>query len=963
MPSDNAGILAQQKAWLDKLQTISKKPITVKAVEGNIPDNSPNPDIYRWMFFKDIWTQIKAPIWTRRILDNEIVFDPDVKNWQVLREEMNKLISFCRENSIPFYLAYTGGNGVHLSIYMKPVTLDSDVLEEAYEKDLDISKIIRQTVINYLLLSSKTDAKKIALDTKKYNFSKMRSGSQLREYGTPREHGGFKTLIDEIPVSKPDVKSLVLRFPDKLELWDISPISVKIDTAIQEEVERAVRNNDANLDPITLTDCKINSFPCIKALIDKGRSSARYYGGQSIALMMKKCGYTWESSEAVVQKYFKKCTDLTKAQIEKRLADVKNTATEYEYNFSCREFKEIFGKEYCTFNKCPISAKVDKAKADKERAKIATETNPQTNNEADSIIQKTNEIMEKGDPVKFLLDTHQKTHVGDENLAMSLLVSIGCQSVKNSDGIHPKVSGESGKGKTHCCRAMARLIPKEWRCETTLSDKAIYYIKMRPASVVFSDDTVLSETLEGIIKRATSNFQEGDAYQTVDAQRNPLTLNVPPRITWWLTSVDDNQSLQLLNRQFGGGVDDSNKQDKKVMDFQIQQAMRGEEPFPETEDTKICQEILRNVKSQLFKVKIPFIASLKWYDTENRRNLPVFLDIIKSLAVLRYKQRPINDGYLIAMPQDYFDARDLYCSRAENQKLKLSDGEKKICEYLRDVGEASTTTLCNFLKISYGRLSQIMGGKDGKSGLLEKVKGMTVERVSEKEDTKTTHKKMYALSGFNVFDSLGYIVEIDQKEIDDFTMLYPDFTPNFTTHTHTLIHTTTTVISEVVNTDLPKTQESTRQDIQDFGLSKKDVQVKSGENICKNLSVLKTVKTGKVGKVGSADNESREVKLGKYGGKFTQDIVSMGEQVKLAGVEWERINGASINSTNVTAFSIWYCQNKDSSKLPSDIKTMAVKVFAITPDAQNTKRFGVSHLCKSGQHKECGGYECGCDCH
>lgn len=812
------------------------------------------------MFFKDIWAQVKAPIWTRRILDNEIVFDPDVKNWQILREEMNKLISFCQKTNIPFYLAYTGGNGVHLSIYMKPVSLDSEILKEAYEKDLDISKIIRQTAVNYLLESSKTDAKRLALDTKKYNFSKMRSGSQLREYGTLREGDGFKTLIDEIPVSKPDIKSLVLRFPDNIELWDISTISEKIDTAIKEELDRAARNNEANLDPIDITDCKINSFPCIKTLIEKGRSAARYYGGQSIALMMKKCGYTWESSEPIILKYFKKCTGLTKGEIDKRLDDVKNTVTEYEYNFSCREFKDIFGKDYCLFGKCPISDKIKKAKAVADKKKAMTETENDPQNETDTIIQKATEIMEKSDPVKYLLDTHQKMHVGDENLAISLLVSIGCQSVKNSDGIHPKVSGESGKGKTHCCRAMTRLIPKEWRCETTLSDKAIYYADIKSASVVFSDDTVLSETLEGIIKRATSNFQEGDTYRTVDAQRKILILNVPPRITWWLTSVDDNQSMQLLNRQFGGGVDDSDVQDKKVMDFQIQQAVEGEESFPETEETKICQEILRNVKGRLFKVKIPFIKSLRWYDAENRRNLPIFLDIIKSLAVLRYKQRPVEDEYLIAMPQDYFDARSLYCSRAENQKLKLSDGEKKICEYLRDVGETDTASLCRYLKITHGRLTQIMAGKDGISGLLEKVKGLTVEKVSVKSDDTTTHKNMYALSGFNVFDALGYIVEIDQKEIDDFTLRYPTFTSTFTSHTDTLIHTSSNNIGKKVNPDLPKTQESTRQKNQDSELSKKNNQVNSD----KNSRSCELGKSGKSGKSGSPDNDYKS-KCGSKG--------------------------------------------------------------------------------------------------
>jgi len=249
-----------------------------------------------------------------------------------------------------------------------------------------------------------------------------------------------------------------------------------------------------------------------------------------------------------------------------------------------------------------------------------------------------------------------------------------------------------------------------------------------------------------------------------------------------------------------------------------------------------------------------------------------------------------------------------------------------------------------------------MGGKDGKSGLLEKVKGMTVESVSEKDDTITTHKKMYALSGFNVFDGLGYIVEIDQKEIDDFTLLYPNFTPTLPPtlpYTHTLIHTTTTVLSEKVNPDLPKTQEHSPQNIQDSKPSKKNTQI--------NSFVRKTPKTGKKVNMASTDNETRKLKSGKVG--LTGVKSGAGEQVKLAGVEWERINSDKINSTNVTAFCIWYCQNIDSNKTPSEIKTAAVRVFAITPDVQNTKKPEVSYLCKTGQHELCGGYACGCDCH
>lgn len=208
-------------------------------------------------------------------------------------------------------------------------------------------------------------------------------------------------------------------------------------------------------------------------------------------------------------------------------------------------------------------------------------------NKIENIQERAEDILKNGDPIWFILDTHQSMHIGDINLAKTLLISIGVQSVENSEGIQPKVSGESGKGKTHCCKAMAHLIPKEWMEETTLSNKVIFYMNIKPSTIIFSDDVNLSEDLEGAIKRATTNFQTDTIYKTLDTARKPKELKVPPRICWWLTSVDDDQGLQLLNRQFGGSVDESKEQDKKVAEYELEKALSGTIAFPENDDAKV----------------------------------------------------------------------------------------------------------------------------------------------------------------------------------------------------------------------------------------------------------------------------------------------------------------------------------------------------------------------------------------
>lgn len=100
---------------------------------------------------------------------------------------------------------------------------------------------------------------------------------------------------------------------------------------------------------------------------------------------------------------------------------------------------------------------------------------------------KAREIAEHGNPLKYIIGVHQTMHVGDIGIAQSLLLSATCQHVLNTDGIQPKLSGGSGKGKSDSAKGMAHLIPQEWIITSSLSDKAIYYMgdELRPGTIIF----------------------------------------------------------------------------------------------------------------------------------------------------------------------------------------------------------------------------------------------------------------------------------------------------------------------------------------------------------------------------------------------------------------------------------------------------------------------------------------------
>jgi len=397
----------------------------------------------------------------------------------------------------------------------------------------------------------------------------------------------------------------------------------------------------------------------------------------------------------------------------------------------------------------------------------------------EDLMESSRKIIYTGDPIRFILDTHSSLHVGDEPLAKALLISIGIQSVRNSDGIHPKVSGDSGKGKTHCCKAMMHLLPKKYKFNTTLSDKAIYYMDIPEGAVIFSDDVDLSDSLQGLIKRATSNFQEGDTYTTIDKNRNKQELTIPPRVAWWLTSVDDNQSLQLLNRQFGGGVDESNEQDQAVFEFQKRLIKSGNVGLPENQNVQICRCIIDDIKKQLYTVIIPFADDLEWVDTGNRRNFLIFADIVRAFAVIRHRQRyRTEQNEIIANIDDFNDAKELYIGRARNQGTKLTDVELKFCKLLHGAGEVDYIYLQKAMGVSQGRISQIIHGKvKGDTGLVNKVNGLVVEKQNVKtSDDVSVSRNVCSLYNFNPYDYYKTIITLKEGAEERFHSHYPPIT-------------------------------------------------------------------------------------------------------------------------------------------------------------------------------------------
>ncbi|MBU4300352.1 hypothetical protein L6303_06020 [archaeon] len=381
------------------------------------------------------------------------------------------------------------------------------------------------------------------------------------------------------------------------------------------------------------------------------------------------------------------------------------------------------------------------------------------------IRNKALEILEKGEPVEYLLSAAQKFHIGDTNLLKGLLCSVASQSILNSKGIQPKLSGRSGAGKTHACQTIIYLMPLENYLESSLSAKALFYLGIAPGTTIFSDDVDFSEGLEGVIKRSTTNFQRETIHSTVDKQGKPSKLVIPARINWWLTSVDDEQSGQLINREFTFDIDESKEQDEAVCAKQIQDAAFGHPEFYESEDVLVCREIIREIHAQNMMVRIPYAVDFLWSDKSNRRNFPMFVDMIRAFTVLRSKQRKVDDtGCLIANLADFDDARALYCSRAENQSLKLNQREINICNML-SAGDMDAKELQEKMNMSQSYLHKLIHGRNDRkeTGLLHKVRGLHAELENTGDEVSRRTRWVYSLKGFKKWDVFNSVVTLPDE--------------------------------------------------------------------------------------------------------------------------------------------------------------------------------------------------------
>lgn len=396
------------------------------------------------------------------------------------------------------------------------------------------------------------------------------------------------------------------------------------------------------------------------------------------------------------------------------------------------------------------------------------------------IINMATMLLDKGDPFNFILDTWNETHIGDKHIGQTALMSTGSTYIKNSKGIHVKPSGNSGTGKSDALNSMLHLLPLEKYITGSLSGKSLFYDDdLKPGCIICNDDQNLNEDLVDTIKQSTSKYQDETTHRTVVKQKKGV-FTIPERVTYWLAGVDGFDDSQMGNRFINTDVDETAEQDNAVYDKQVAEEYSIINDDEVTDQIRVCREIFNLIGEQLYNVKVPFADSIKWFNKDNRRNFPMFKDMIRVIALFKHRQGRTFNGVTLTTVEDYRAAKEIYQELSENNATNLTNNELKVMDFLETIGEAEIKDIARAMGCNVTTARNYMHGRDKNvdGGILAKVPGVhlkqtneNVKRLDEDVDewkSTTTKRNIYVcetdkFSG-NSFKDVVFIDEVKANQ-------------------------------------------------------------------------------------------------------------------------------------------------------------------------------------------------------
>ena len=302
-----------------------------------------------------------------------------------------------------------------------------------------------------------------------------------------------------------------------------------------------------------------------------------------------------------------------------------------------------------------IKEQQEKLKPKIKQLNLAEKEEAETFLKQKDLLNKTNELIGKSGVI------------GEE--INRLLMYIIFTSRQREQPLHVISLGSSGTGKTHLQSAVGELIPEEERVSiTTLSENAFYYFGKQELKhkVILIEDLDGAEnalyplrelqTKKRIVKTIASKNSKGET------QTKYLVVEGPVCVAGCTTKeqiYEDN-----ANRSFLLYLDESEEQDKKIMQYQ-RAVSAGQIHFYEQRE---IQEFLQNTQRILRPIRVinPFA---------NQLQLPQSV----------FKPRRTNNHYL-----QFIEAITFYYQYQREKKYNKETGEEYIEVTIEDIENANT---------------------------------------------------------------------------------------------------------------------------------------------------------------------------------------------------------------------------------------------------------------------------------
>lgn len=348
-------IISQQKVWLRKLQNASPRELN-----GTL---KPLLCSYSPMFKYRDGIERRGIAYGRTILRNEIVFDFDTTDWSAVKSEGDKLLSCLNYNGIPYLLAWSGGKGIHVHIFFKTPDIEitkglrgvSEEEQTAALKSLDLPQLVRSRLFRCLVDEAKITMN-AKLDFTRVDWSSSGQGMLIREFGAIRDSGSVKTLINDIPSSRPTPGELPLVFPNSIVEWAPSMFNEEVAKAIGYALLLRLEKRER---PMVNHDGQLNKIPCYNHFMNGMKEGSRRDGAFWVSRFNWITDHEKEDATEEILRYCANCipTDARlEAQCLSTLDSVYRSGQRVKENPGCNKIRHRFGPEICKREGCAFGS-------------------------------------------------------------------------------------------------------------------------------------------------------------------------------------------------------------------------------------------------------------------------------------------------------------------------------------------------------------------------------------------------------------------------------------------------------------------------------------------------------------------------------------------------------------------------------------------------------------------------------